>query len=286
MLHLCRMNTNLLASALALTALASAQVDSFGSTALYASTGGANSSGGGLIYKIDPVTQTVTLVGDTGLSQTGGLAFDPSGDLYLSNGGSVGPASLYTIDPNNGSATLVGGLAGIQGVDALAFDAAGNLYGGGWSGSEGRLLGIDPSDTSVDSNIAMSGTGNSFVPGLAFDPSGVLYGSRGNSGGHTEDLVTIDLGTGALTAIGGTSHVISDIWFAADGTLYGGSPTGDLFEIDPGTGDKTFLFNTGVRISGLTGIEDNTAVPDAGATWALLGLAFTTLGLLRRKASR
>ena len=56
---------------------------------LYASTGDANSDGGGRLYTIDPVAQTVTLIGNTGLSKLGALAFDGNGVLYGADGGSV-----------------------------------------------------------------------------------------------------------------------------------------------------------------------------------------------------
>ena len=220
---------------------------------LYASTGDANSDGGGRLYTIDPVAQTVTLIGNTGLSKLGALAFDGNGFLYGADGGSVGPSALYTINTSNAAATLVGVLSGVQGVDALAFDENGTLYGGAWN--PGRLITIDPADANILSNILMSGSGNSFVSGLAFDPANQLFGSRGNAAGHREDLVQIDVTTGQHTAIGGATNVISDIWFDANGTLYGGSPTGDLFTIDPVTGDKTFLFKTGIRIAGLTGLS-------------------------------
>jgi hypothetical protein len=246
------------------------------SVVLFASTGNANSAGGGQIYRIDPVAMTVTFVGNTGLSRVGGIDFDSNGVLYAVDGGSVGPSSLYTISSANASIlTSIGTISGIQGVDSIAFDAADILYGAGWSGTVGVLLTIDASNASIDSSVDMSGSGNSFVAGLAFDPSGTLYGSRGNAGGHTEDLITIDTGTGVHTPIGGTTDVISDIWIAADGTLYGASPTGDLFTIDKSTGDKTFLFNTGVRIAGLTGLER--AVPEP-STFVLASLGLVVAG--------
>ena len=228
---------------------------------LYASTGDANSNGGGRLYTIDPVAQTVTLIGNTGLSRLGALAFDGNRVLYGADGGSSGPSFLYTINSSNGTATFIGALSGIQGVDALAFDAGGTLYGGGWDGNTGRLLTINPANANILSNIVMSGSGNSFVPGLAFSATNQLFGSRGNASERTEDLIRIDLTTGQHTPIGVATNVISDIWFdAAAGTLYGGSPTGDLFIMDPLTGGKTLLFNTGIRIAGLTGLSGTVVI--------------------------
>jgi hypothetical protein len=96
------------------------------------------------------------------------------------------------------------------------------------------------------------GSGNAFCPGIAFDSKDVLYGSRGNSSGRTEDLDLIDQITGVMTPIGPMEAVISDIVFASDGILYGSSPTGDLYTIDPTSGAKTLLFNTSIaQLSGL-----------------------------------
>ena len=189
---------------------------------LWASTGSTNSRGGGRVYTIDPVLQTVTLIGNSGLNKLGGLEFDNSGNLYGVSGGSIGPANLYTLSTIDASPTFIGTSTGIQGIDSLAFDRSGKLFAGGWR--LGRILTLNPATASIITNIPMVGSGNAFTAGLTFDPSGQLFGSRGNSAGHTEDLVSINTSTGVQTAIGGRTNVISDIWFAADGTLYGVRP--------------------------------------------------------------
>src|SRR6266568_9197294 len=91
------------------------------------------------------------------------------------------------------------------------------------------------------------GSGNSFCAGIAFDPTDVLYGSRGNAADRLEDIDLVDQVSGELTPIGPMEAVISDIVFAADGTLYGSSCNGDLYSINPVTGAKTLLFNTGIN---------------------------------------
>ena len=112
---------------------------------LYASTGDDNVVGGGLIYKIDTVTGAVTLVGDTGLSRLDGIDFNSTGVLYGVDGGGTGPSSgLYTIDPTTAVAAFIGPIEGILGIGALRFAPGGTLYGGGWDGTSGRLITIDP----------------------------------------------------------------------------------------------------------------------------------------------
>jgi plastocyanin len=222
---------------------------------LYGSTGGDNANGGGRLWLIDVTIQSEFLIGDTGFDRLGGIAFDGSGTLYGVSGGSANQGTLMTIDPTNGTATVIGLLSDADAaVDGLRFNSQGVLFGGSFNNTKGvgELLTIDPSDATVLSSLTLVGSGNSFCPGIAFDSQDTLYGSRGNSSDRLEDLDLIDQVTGVLTSIGPMEAVISDIAFTSDGTLYGSSPTGDLFVIDPVTGTKTLLFNTGIaQLSGL-----------------------------------
>jgi subtilisin family serine protease len=230
----------------------------FQSGLLYGSTGGLHDAGGGRLWLIDVANQIATLIGDTGFDKLGAIAFDNKGTLYGVAGGSDSLGTLMTIDPTNGAATVIGLLSDPDAaVDGLRFNSQGVLYGGSFNNTKGigELLTIDPSNGNVLSSLTLAGSGNSFCPGIAFDSNDTLYGSRGNSSGHLEDLDLIDEVTGVLTPIGPTEVVISDIVFGPDGTLYGSSPqpvAGDLYSIDPATGAKTFLFNTGIaQLSGL-----------------------------------
>ena len=225
-------------------------------TILFGSTGNLNSNGGGRLYRIDVTTQSVVLIGNTGFDRLGGIAFNNNGILYGVSGGSSGQGTLLTIDTTNGTATVIGLISDPNlGVDGLRFNSQGVLYGSAFDAINGVgvLVTIDPSNANILSSLTLIGSGNSFCAGIAFDSAEVLYGSRGNSAGHLEDLDLIDQVTGEMTPIGPMDTiVISDIVFAADGTLYGSSPTGDLFSINPVTGAKTLLFNTGItQLSGL-----------------------------------
>lgn len=240
---------------------------------LFATTGGTDSA----LYSIDVGTGTTTLVGLTGTDRMSGLDFDSSGVLYGIAGGSAGPASLYTVNTSTGSTTLVGAVGGIQGADGLAFDAADTLYAGGWDGA-GRLLTLNPATGGILTNIAMSGSGNDFVAGLDFSPTGELWGSRGNASGATEDIVLINTTTGVHTSIGPNTGIISGIWFDLNGTLYAISTTGNVLTINTTTGVQTVLFNTGVgRLSGLTGVP---AVPEP-ASMLLLGTGLAAVAARR-----
>jgi len=224
-------------------------------TTLYGSTGGDNATGGGRLWLIDVTTQNASLIGDTGFDRLGAIAFNSTGTLYGVSGASANQGTLMTIDPTNGTATVIGLLSDPDAaVDGLRFNSQGVLYGGSFNNTKGvgQLLTIDPSNAQVLTTLTLLGSGNSFCPGIAFDSLDVLYGSRGNSSGRLEDLDLIDQVTGVLTPIGPMEVVISDIVFGPDGILYGSSPTGDLYSIDPVTGAKTLLFNTGIaQLSGL-----------------------------------
>src|SRR6266576_735289 len=214
-------------------------------TIFYGSTGDVNASGGGRLWLIDVTTQGAFLIGDTGFDRLGGIAFDGNGTLYGVAGGATHPPStLLTIDPTNGQATVIGLISDLaQGVDGLRFNSQGVLYGVSWDNnvSVGKLLTIAPSNGDVLTSLTLVGDGDSFCAGIAFDPLGLLYGSRGN-GSRDEDIDLIDQVTGVLTPLGPLETIISDVAFAPDGTLYSSSPMptqGDLYSIDPVTGAKT-----------------------------------------------
>jgi hypothetical protein len=83
------------------------------------------------LVTINKATGAATIVGDSGLNTYGsGLAANASGVLYFAGEGEQGP--LRTVDRNTGATTQVAtlnGPNGAPGISALAFDAAGTLYG-------------------------------------------------------------------------------------------------------------------------------------------------------------
>jgi hypothetical protein len=186
---------------------------------MYAGTG----AGAPLLFTVDPATATATFVGDTGLgfAAIGSLDFRADGTLFAAvnivGDGGTGSDFLATIDKATGRATLVGpfGTCGafgctLEGMEGIAFDAAGRLWG------------------------TLSARGAAGTPGLyRIDPAN----------GRATFVAPIPASPGA-TPSGG----VVSLQFACDGTLYGGSATGlgqadggRLVTIDPVTGAAAFV---------------------------------------------
>ncbi len=106
---------------------------------IYAGQGG----GAPNIYTVDKGSGAATLVGDSGLgfAAIGGMDFTPDGTLYAAvnivGDGGTGSDHLATINKATGAATVIGpfgacppsGLCTIEGMEGIAFDASGTLWG-------------------------------------------------------------------------------------------------------------------------------------------------------------
>lgn len=195
---------------------------------LYAGQG----AGASNLYTVDPATGAATLVGGTGLgfAAIGGMDFRADGTLFaavnIAGDGGTGSDHLATIDQATGAATVIGpfgtcigvtiptfggGSCTIEGIEAIAFDTAGTLWG------------------------ALSARGAAGAPGL--------YTINPATGAATFVAPIEDL-SGSPPSGG-----VVSLQFACDGTLYGGTATGifpatdggRLITIDPATGLFTFV---------------------------------------------
>ena len=194
------------------------------------------------LLKIDVPSGAVSLVGATGLSNIfeGDLAFQPStGALYgIENVLSGSVHNLFTMNPSTGAATTVGSVStgAPHDFSSLAFNAAGTLYA------------ID------DDNL----TGNTLLDTL--NPStGAI-------------LTTVPLNVHLGFTVGMTFHPVADVAYVADGGTNG---TNNLYTLDTGTGTLTLVGSTGLAsgLSGLAFVrvpEPSTAML---AAFAFLGLA-------------
>jgi hypothetical protein len=81
------------------------------------------------LYRINKETAAITPVGDTGVSFTMDLSFDPSGNLY-----STVANNLYQLNLSTGASTLVATITGVpsggkdEGVMGIMHDTDGTLY--------------------------------------------------------------------------------------------------------------------------------------------------------------
>lgn len=226
------------------------------------SKGGTNPSS---VFTIDRTTGLATLVGPSGLGDgVSGVKFDPlSGTMYGILGSACIGARLITIDTATGAGTVIGTLAGAGfdggtgnfcggGSDALAFAPDGTLYAGGYVFGATSLLKVEKSTGAV---LEAHPTPSSLV-GLAFDPAGVLWASHGNSS-FSFALHTIDLVTGAETSTLPLSEpvIVSDLAFAADGTLYASLPSeNNLATVDTASGLVTRIGSFGPAAGKISGL--------------------------------
>jgi hypothetical protein len=172
------------------------------------------------IYTVNPATGAATLVGDTGLgvAAVGGLDFRSDGTLFAAvnivGDGGTGSETLATINKATGVATVIGAF-GTEGMEGIAFDAAGRLWGStsarGGGASTPALYRIDPATgaaTLVAPILSMSGTPPSGgVVSLQFACDDTLYGGTATGLGATDGgrLITINPATGVFAFVGSVS---------------------------------------------------------------------------------
>jgi hypothetical protein len=149
--------------------------------------------------------------------------------------------NLYNVNTSNASLTFIGS-TGVGLLGALEFGPNGTLYGINSAGGSGSsLYAIDP-NTAAATFIGSLGYDGMLEGGLTFSPGGVAYAvEHFNGTSSLNDLVTVDLNTGAATnvaTIGTSYHDINGLVWRSDGMLVGlaDDAAGGLATIDPGTG--------------------------------------------------
>jgi sugar lactone lactonase YvrE len=187
----------------------------------------------------------------SGFNVSNGIAFDSSGNLFLSNG--QNPADILKFTPSGTESTFTSGLNNVFG---MAFDSAGNLF--------------VTSNPSVIYEFAPNGTRTTFASGLDA-PTGLAFDSAGN-------LFVADRGSGSIlefspsgaestfaTGLDNPFDLAFDragnLWMTAFGSP--SDPKGGLYEFGP-SGNKTFI----VGLAYATGLAFNTVgtlyIADAG----------------------
>jgi len=173
-----------------------------------------------VVYRVDAVTQAVTVFAGTGVAgysgdngpatsaqlnlYLSGLAADAAGNVYI---GDAGNNRVRRVDATTHNITTIAGtgVAGSSGIGGpatsaqlyvpggIAFDTSGNIYVADTYNS--RIVKIDAATSNI--SVVLSGLG--FVERMAFDQNGVMYFGD-------EDKYTINkynISTNTLSIIGG-----------------------------------------------------------------------------------
>lgn len=225
-----------------------------------------NSNG---LHTLDTSTGASTSVGATGVTTaTVGLAPSSSaGMLYGSK-----PFGLLHINSDGSGETLLGSM----GIEGLAYDPSGVLYGA----INGQFFTVNAATGAQITGLAAPGLD---VEGLAWT-SGVVYGLA--DGGT---LLAYNIGVDSWTTIGSTGTDFDQIGLAYNaqaGVLYAkGNQDSYLYGINPSTANAWRIGDTGIADGGgLAYVGDGDVIPAPGAI-VLGSIGAGLVGWLRRRRS-
>ncbi len=201
------------------------------------------------LYKVDPDTLAVTLVGsfafDTGTDQITDIAIDKTGLMIGISFGSV-----YRIDPTNATGTrlsnsLSGLFNGLSFVPAEALGQTGNDVLVATRNSDGVVWRIDPM-TGGTTQIGNMGGFSSSGDLVSVAQLGTLQTAENGIG--ADKLVRLAPGSFSATVVG-TDIGFSDIWGIAfwKDKVFGFTESGQFITIDPTTGVGTLVQGNGPR---------------------------------------
>ena len=250
-----------------------------------------------ILYEIDSTTGDATLIGDTGLANITGIAFQPNTGLLLAhqNNRLTDNGNLYRLDLTTAAATLIGS-TGITASD-IAFAADGSLFawmelhdGTQFSSEIDDLVSIDLTTAAV-TRIGEAGTFTNRT-GLAFDSSGTLFLKSGDLDATdptpTGDLYTVNPITGAATALqalnGHPSNALAfdenDVAFTVQRRMGGAF----LQTIDILTGEVTDIGQINASNPNISAIAFTAAAVPEPSTYGLFALLVAVV-LYRQRRS-
>lgn len=178
--------------------------------------------------------------------------------------GNNGLSDLVALDPTSGEGHTIGTISGngINRVTAIDFDNNGYLWGIGEDGADVSSLVRIHCRTGWAYFIGPTGiAANASITDIDFDDNGVLWAYVNNSGQGSDTVGTIDLATGAFTAVGdtGVNNSGNGLAFDNNGTLYHAGNV-NINSIDLSTGIASAVSpltfyppaDTNPRINGMT----------------------------------
>jgi hypothetical protein len=205
------------------------------------------------LYAINPNNgQVLGLIGSCNAQTVSGLSKNPlNGVLYATQGQSVVPRSLLTINKTTGAATVIGSTT--DGIMDTAFASDGTLFG--WDASTSKLVKINLTTgalTNVGSNFS------TFRPaGITFALDGTLVVVTNQGTTHAEtftaDKTTGNKITGPLNSPVTQMHNM--LATSRTGRLYGGSRVSgatDLYIVNYISGVMTFVGKVPLSLDGFT----------------------------------
>lgn len=221
----------------------------------------------GSVIKVNALGNATTFA--SGFSNSYGLAFDSSGNLYVANQGS-GTNSIKKVTPGG----VVTTFANVPSAQGLAFDSSGNLYA--TSSANTKVIKIDPTGTTVTDYFTLPATTGQ---GLAFDSLGNLYAAGTN--GNVFKITALN--TGAIFGtVGAARGVVTD----SSNNIYVSGQVGSVVKFTSGGAQSTLT--SGGNLSapwfitlGSVTAGISTSAPEPG-TLAFLALG-GTLVLARRR---
>ncbi len=173
-----------------------------------------------------PIGSSIPLAGHT----WSGLAIEQGGTFYASSTDGFS-SSLYTLNPGTGAATLIGTDAAVDVMIDITINCEGVIYGHD-IGSD-SIFTINPA-TGIATLVGLTGIDSSFAQGMDFDNGdGTLYAWT-YQGGGANVFGTINLATGALTALA-TDSPLGEFEGATQTSCDDGAIFADGFE----SGDTT-----------------------------------------------
>lgn len=199
--------------------------------------------------------------------------------FLTANPGGQATSNLYTLTLGSGNATLVGAIglgiplrdvsARLEGANASAGLTGRLLYGV----AGGNLVSFDSGNpTVIRTAVNVTGLpadGSQVVAGLDFRPAtGELYALGYNTSTQQGQLYTVNLTTGALTAVGG----LNSMPLGSNAGLIGFdfNPTVDLIRVVSATTQAN------LRVSPITGVvTTDTNLSNPSGTPVLAGVAYT-----------
>lgn len=221
------------------------------------------------VIRIDPVTGAQTVISSGGnFVEPLGLTVDPSGDIFVVDGGFFGTGKIIRVDPLSGAQTIVsaGGLF-VRPFD-LALDAAGQILvvdTGATLAFEGpgSIIRVDP----MTGAQALVSSGGLLVgpTGITLDAAGQIIVSDVDFSGPGA-IIRVDPVSGAQTLISTGGSFVGPVRAVVDPTgqifvsdqsaFRTGTTIGAIFQVDPVSGAQTVIYNSsgGGPIQGPEGI--------------------------------